>query len=130
VSRAMRQCPACSAEFAGAPPVRGARHGVCPECGEVLPRGPGRSVMSAEMRRGKISRLLTRDGGHCWLCEGWLGDDITLDHVVPRAKGGTNQDSNLRLAHGRCNAERGDGDAALVADGKWRIVCVGKWGAL
>jgi 5-methylcytosine-specific restriction endonuclease McrA len=86
--------------------------------------------MSPEMRRGKIKRLLVRDGGHCWLCGGWLGDDITLDHVVPKTKGGTNQDANLRLAHERCNKERGDGDAELVAEGKWRIVCVGKWGAL
>jgi 5-methylcytosine-specific restriction endonuclease McrA len=96
----------------------------------ALPQGPGRAIMSAEMRRGKVKRLLVRDGGYCWLCDGWLGDDITLDHVVPRSKGGTNQDANLRLAHKRCNKERGDSDAVLVAEGKWRIVCVGEGDAL
>ena len=31
----------------------------------------------------------------------------TVDHVVPRARGGTSDPTNLRLAHRRCNGARG-----------------------
>ena len=59
--------------------------------------------------------LADRDGPRCWLC----GNDVdprapagsreagSVDHVVPRAKGGGNEDDNLRLAHRVCNSRRG-----------------------
>lgn len=31
----------------------------------------------------------------------------TIEHLTPRSKGGTNDMSNLALAHKRCNRERG-----------------------
>ena len=33
----------------------------------------------------------------------------TLDHVIPRSKGGSDDRSNLRTAHLWCNSLRGDG---------------------
>lgn len=33
-----------------------------------------------------------------------------VDHITPRSRGGTNDRSNLRLAHTGCNASRQDGD--------------------
>lgn len=59
--------------------------------------------------------LADRDGAVCWLCgndvdltaphgSGWAG---SVDHVVPRARGGGNEDRNLRLAHRLCNSRRG-----------------------
>lgn len=33
-------------------------------------------------------------------------DGPTVDHVLPRAQGGTNSRANLRLAHLRCNSAR------------------------
>lgn len=60
----------------------------------------------------KIRTLLVRDGNLCWLCgEPFTnhGDGApTLDHVIPRSKGGVRANSNLRLAHRRCNHLRGD----------------------
>lgn len=59
--------------------------------------------------------LADRDGPACWLC----GNDVdpaaprgareagSVDHVVPRAKGGGDEDENLRLAHRVCNSRRG-----------------------
>lgn len=35
----------------------------------------------------------------------------TIDHVVPRAKGGTNAQTNLVTSCWPCNLEKGDGDA-------------------
>ena len=59
--------------------------------------------------------LAGRDGQQCWLCgndvdpsaprgSGWAG---SVDHVVPRARGGGNEPGNLRLAHRSCNSRRG-----------------------
>jgi hypothetical protein len=46
-------------------------------------------------------------GSTCWLC-GHPGAD-TVDHVKPRAMGGTDTLDNLRPAHGFCNTGRGAG---------------------
>ena len=58
---------------------------------------------------------MDRDGGVCWLCSSDVDLDVprtapgapTVDHVVPRAHGGTSDPANLRLAHRRCNGARG-----------------------
>jgi 5-methylcytosine-specific restriction endonuclease McrA len=34
-------------------------------------------------------------------------EEMTLDHVIPRAFGGSNRIENLRLAHVSCNERRG-----------------------
>jgi len=34
-------------------------------------------------------------------------DAITIDHRVPRARGGDDRMDNLQLAHRRCNGDRG-----------------------
>ena len=59
--------------------------------------------------------LADRDGPRCWLC----GNDVdpaappgsaqagSVDHVVPKAKGGGDEPGNLRLAHRICNSRRG-----------------------
>ena len=59
--------------------------------------------------------LAARDGAACWLC----GNDVdpqaprgsreagSVDHVVPKAEGGGDEDDNLRLAHRVCNSRRG-----------------------
>ena len=51
-------------------------------------------------RRG----VLQRDQHRCAYCRARAE---TVDHVVPRSRGGTNEASNLRLAHRRCNGRRG-----------------------
>ena len=35
----------------------------------------------------------------------------TFDHIVPRSMGGSNRQSNIKLAHRKCNCERGNGNA-------------------
>lgn len=56
-------------------------------------------------------------GRGCWLCGGKVpGLADTVDHVLPRAMGGTDALTNLRPAHGFCNTGRGAADPpALVA---------------
>lgn len=36
------------------------------------------------------------------------GSDVTIDHVIPKSKGGTDNLSNLQLAHRYCNYEKAD----------------------
>jgi hypothetical protein len=58
---------------------------------------------------------LARDDPRCWICGGDVdlgappaaAAAATVDHVVPRARGGTSDRANLRLAHRRCNGRRG-----------------------
>lgn len=64
----------------------------------------------------KPDRLAERDGWLCWIC----GDRVepaapagspwsaTVDHVVPKSRGGSSEPENLRLAHRRCNGRRGN----------------------
>lgn len=49
------------------------------------------------------AQLLARDGGDCWFCGVAMGDDCTIEHLVPKSDGGRNSMSNYALAHQRCN---------------------------
>lgn len=52
-----------------------------------------------------------RGGGICYLCgEPVEYNKMTLEHVIPKAKGGTNKIENLRPAHGKCNFAKGSKD--------------------
>lgn len=62
---------------------------------------------------------------HCALCDGLLAPlDAdpnhplyrSIDHIRPKSKGGTNELSNLRVAHRRCNELRGNGDVDLIKE--------------
>lgn len=68
-------------------------------------------------RKAKITRaLIERDGRDCWLCGEPIPEDapplgrlsITIDHVIPISAGGVNAQTNLRLAHRKCNMARGN----------------------
>lgn len=44
----------------------------------------------------------------CWKCRCFLNrEGATVDHLLPRACGGTNAQTNMRLACHRCNQQRG-----------------------
>lgn len=67
----------------------------------------------------KIQRLaaavFAERGRVCHLC-GMPGAD-TLDHLIPRSRGGTDELENLAPAHKSCNSSRG----AMALD-KWREI--------
>lgn len=53
--------------------------------------------------------VFRRSKGKCWLCGlpvTFAG--MTLDHVIPKSKGGTFAVANLRAAHQPCNQRRGN----------------------
>ena len=75
---------------------------------------PGRARLIRELRE--------RDGDVCQLCDGVEGPVkfgkhpsrnvrdplvVSIDHIVPRSRGGGHELPNLRIAHFVCNARRG-----------------------
>ncbi len=64
----------------------------------------------------RISGAADRDGWMCWLCGNPVDPNTppntawapTVDHVVPKSRGGATEPANLRLAHRRCNSARGN----------------------
>lgn len=54
-------------------------------------------------------RVALRDGHHCCYCHKAVrGSDGTIDHVVPRARGGQTDWDNVVLACRPCNAKKRD----------------------
>jgi 5-methylcytosine-specific restriction endonuclease McrA len=79
--------------------------------------------MSLNPQKVKYRRglLLERQGGRCFYCDQTLSvppagecnhtngpDTATLDHIIPRSQGGSNEIRNLVLACLSCNGARGD----------------------
>lgn len=51
--------------------------------------------------------VVLRDLDVCWLCNDHVSlAELSMDHVVPKSHGGTNDASNLRVAHKSCNSRR------------------------
>lgn len=84
-----------------------------PMCSECRGDRPGRNIRVSPANRLAIYE---RDGWICQLCSEPVDPsvpvntrwDATLDHIVPVSRGGDDSLGNLRLAHRRCNAVRGD----------------------
>jgi 5-methylcytosine-specific restriction endonuclease McrA len=51
--------------------------------------------------------ILHRDSHSCQYC-GYTGDDLTLDHVMPRSRGGGDHWENMVTACVRCNIKKGN----------------------
>lgn len=87
-------------------------------------------VYKAQQKREKLFR---DQRGRCAICDGHMrlsqGHELsaTLDHVIPRSKGGGGTWTNLRLAHRDCNTKRGSdvSDVFIYAAGlralRWNI---------
>lgn len=71
-------------------------------------------------------QLAERDGTDCGICGEPVDMDLrryapgglmcaSVDHVLPRARGGTHDPENLQLAHLRCNMVKSDRVASSVA---------------
>lgn len=62
------------------------------------------------MSRGAtIAAIVMRDGAECYLCQ--QGEDDRdpwqVEHVIPKAQGGSDELHNLALAHRSCNLTKG-----------------------
>ena len=57
--------------------------------------------LTDELRR----RQAKEQRGRCFYCHLQLREDMTWEHLVPRAHGGDNRMANMRVSHQKCNAE-------------------------
>lgn len=62
------------------------------------------------LRQDKRLAIYLRDGLACAYCGAGVeqGATLSLDHVRPHSKGGSNHESNLVTSCTRCNSSRGD----------------------
>lgn len=58
--------------------------------------------------------VFKRDGGRCKACDST--DDLSLDHIIPRSKGGSHDESNLQTLCRRCNAAKNNRQAKSDID--------------
>lgn len=94
----------------------------CNSVGRVKLQGPAQQAVMAflsgqrwsagvavprKRMKSDFTALVKRDGDACFLCRQPLGDDITVEHLVPVAHGGPNHISNKVLAHAACNLRMG-----------------------
>lgn len=66
-----------------------------------------------DIRRAQFQRkakklrkqVAERDGAFCKVCGGWEG--LTLDHIIPMSKGGSDDLDNLQILCAVCNSRKG-----------------------
>lgn len=66
--------------------------------------------MSRKNQHGYVKRceIYARYNGRCTICGRHIRFDVmTVDHIVPKSKGGTNDIKNLQLACHTCNLVKG-----------------------
>lgn len=77
---------------------------------------PAKVRANHAMRRGAIrSQLDARDielqlksqKGRCWHCGCLLGEEWHVDHLIPVARGGSNEPENLVISCPKCNLSKG-----------------------
>lgn len=77
---------------------------VCPVCGEDL-----RSILPpGQLKQSDLSRkeIYERDGNKCVICD--ATEDLTIDHIIPKSKGGDNSALNKVTMCQYHNNEKGN----------------------
>lgn len=91
--------------------------------GWLRPRGgQGRTYYKIAKKHNMLGLMYLQDG-KCWICKevfkGESLDMLSLDHWLPAFWGGNNSLRNLRVAHRKCNNDKGcmiTTDALRVTD--------------
>ena len=82
--------------------------------------------LSTGQKRGRRRALVERDGDRCHYCGSGFTEvnSPTIDHLVPRSRGGNNRLANLVLACRPCNHAKGGTLPASASPEQGRtIVC-------
>lgn len=119
-------CNWCDETFTAAAATWDSRSRYCsPRCSRAASRAARgkRFIVQPQMRQA----IYERDGWKCQLCRKRVGKKYppshpraaTLDHIVPRSLGGSDEPVNLQLAHRICNSRKiaevwGDGEQMML----------------
>lgn len=83
----------------------------CEVCGEFRIPGEGGYHTECDNLKSRACvggvNIFARDGYRCKRCGADWTCDLTLDHIVPRSKGGTDDADNLQTLCQRCNSKKG-----------------------
>lgn len=107
------KCGACGQEFE-------ADLKRCPVCRRKRRRERRHRIARADSYRKRISkakrqRIYARDGYQCLACGQAEPHQLTLDHILPISKGGTNSDDNLQTLCRHCNSKvKGGGETSYI----------------
>lgn len=76
----------------------------------------GDLIWAKAKRAVRMAVLYERDGGICQLCGQKVdlqgSNAATVDHIIPRSVGGSDDWDNIQLAHQRCNSRKNTMDDA------------------
>jgi 5-methylcytosine-specific restriction endonuclease McrA len=72
------------------------------------------SQLNSSQKKYQRSRMGRRKRRFCANCG--TPQDLTIDHIIPLGKGGTNSQDNLQMLCYTCNAEKADSHPYMVAD--------------
>ncbi|MFM2064568.1 MAG: hypothetical protein RLZZ507_4239 [Cyanobacteriota bacterium] len=65
--------------------------------------------MNSKQKHSKKQKLSDVYGSCCWWCRKSMSiDKLTIEHLLPKSRGGSNSLENLRLACLTCNRSRGN----------------------
>ncbi len=64
--------------------------------------------LGTDWDRSDVPKVLARDGERCRYCGCPCPDDLSIDHVFPRSRGGSDKPANLVVACFSCNSRKND----------------------
>jgi 5-methylcytosine-specific restriction endonuclease McrA len=109
-------CPGCQIHYS----TRRSKQVYCStECGEFQRQQLARERDKQYENQRTPSfkrRIYFKSEGHCGICGEWIDlrekhpskKSMSVDHIVPRAKGGSHSFDNLQAAHLGCNERKSD----------------------
>ncbi len=62
----------------------------------------------ADWDKSEVHKVIARDQARCRYCGCECIDDLSIDHVFPRSRGGSDKPGNLVVACVSCNSRKGD----------------------
>lgn len=71
-------------------------------------RNAGGTFNADDLERQLRAQTDRKGVARCWWCGKPLGDDKSIDHRIPLAKGGSNDAGNIVIAHLKCNMSKND----------------------
>jgi hypothetical protein len=83
----------------------------CPvfHCAEPFTETKELRRISREIPRSVQFKVLKRENQICSVCGNSVKDeDVEFDHIIPWSKGGSSEESNIRLLCAKCNKKRGN----------------------
>jgi len=79
------------------------------EAASIIPPPPGHIDSGAipyHVPPEQRKRIMERDGYKCVHCG--ADEGLSIDHIIPRTKGGSNKDDNLQVLCATCNSSKGN----------------------